>query len=104
LAFELEETLKEKISNLVLLDGDSVRSFFGDNLGYKKADRIRQIKRLQKISLMLYNQGSFVIVAALYSNEDLLDWNRKNISSYYEIFMEASFDVLSKRDEIKSLW
>ena len=34
----------------------------------------------------------------LYSNPDLLSWNRDNFESYFEIYIESSIDDLMKRD------
>ena len=98
LSTALHNSLKKNMTNLILLDGDVLRDIFGNDLGHKEEDRKIQIRRLQHLSKLLSNQGLFVIVAALYSNEELLNWNRNNFKNYYEIYLEASFEVLSKRD------
>ena len=91
------EAKKEDIG-VVLLDGDQVRSAFGSDLSYTVDDRIIQFKRLQNISKILSEQGLLVIVAALYSTEKLLFWNRGNFNNYFEIYLTASTATLNKRD------
>ena len=43
-------------------------------------------------------QELILIVSALYSNSELMDWNRKNFLNYYEIYLDASLDLVKKRD------
>ena len=88
----------KKYSNLVNLDGDVIRNLFGDDLGYDVNSRITQIKRIQKLCFFLESQDLIVIVSALYSSEDLLNWNRKNFQNYLEIYLHADIDLVKKRD------
>ena len=39
-----------------------------------------------------------MLVAALYSNPDLMKWNRQNIEGYFEVYLEASLEALQARD------
>ncbi len=89
---------KNYIPQLINVDGDMVREFFGDIKNYDENSRILQIKRIQKICKFLERQKLILIVSALYSNKQLLDWNRKNFSKYFEIYLEASLDLVRKRD------
>ncbi len=95
--------LKARIKNLVNVDGDIIRDLFGNDLGFDINSRIKQIKRIQKLCMFLQKQNLIVIVSALYSNNDLLIWNRKNFKNYYEIYLEASLDLLKTRD-VKGLY
>ena len=95
--------LKARIKNLVNVDGDIIRDLFGNDLGFDINSRITQIKRIQKLCIFLQKQNLIVIVSALYSNNDLLIWNRKNFKNYYEIYLEASLDLLKTRD-VKGLY
>ena len=99
-------TLSEKLYNhlkkdhraLVLLDGDDIRLAFGGDLGYEEENRFIQIQRIQHISNIIVRQGVSVIVAALYSHEELLLWNRKHFRNYFEIFLDMSISEALKRD------
>lgn len=89
---------KKHLPNLVNIDGDLVREFFEEDLQYDEISRIKQIKRIQKICKFLEKQELILIVSALYSNSELMDWNRKNFLNYYEIYLDASLDLVKKRD------
>ena len=88
---------KKNFINLVNVDGDVVRELFG-NLGFDEASREQQIKRIQKLCVFLERQGLIVIVSALYCNDNLMSWNRKNFKNYFEIYLEASIDLVKLRD------
>ena len=103
IAKALIKKLKPKISNLVNVDGDEIRELFEEDLGYSEKDRIIQINRIQRLCLLLEKQDQVVIASALYSNEKLLNWNKNNFKNYYEIYVEASIDLVSKGD-IKGLY
>ena len=90
--------IKPAISELVLLDGDVVRKAFGDGLGYREEDRVKQITRLQRIARMLSEQEFVVMVSALYAHPTLLKWNRQNFLEYFEVYLEASLDTVKRRD------
>jgi cytidine diphosphoramidate kinase len=92
-----QKFLEKKIA-AVYLDGDVIREVISDGLGYKIEDRVKQISRIQKLALMLESQNLVVIVAALYANHELLEWNRNNFKNYFEIYLQIDFDKLLKRD------
>lgn len=92
------EALKPNLPELVLLDGDNVREAFGGDLDYHESDRIRQVKRMRAMCRLLSQQGLVVLVAVLYSNPELLAWNRENLPGYYEVFLDASLDAVRSRD------
>jgi cytidine diphosphoramidate kinase len=98
LARALWSSLKARVPELVVLDGDRVRAAFSHDLGYGEEERVVQVKRLQGLAKLLSNQGITVIVAAVYSHPDLLAWNRENIPRYFEIYLETSLETLRRRD------
>jgi len=90
--------LKPRMQHLVKIDGDEIRAAFGDDLTHVEADRVRQIKRIQRIAQVLAKQDLVVLVAALYAHPDLLAWNRANLPGYFEIYVKADLDLLGRRD------
>lgn len=94
----LARQLKPRLSELVMIDGDVVRELFGNDLDYTVADRCTQIQRIQRLAAWLEVQGCVVMVAALYTNPDLLEWNRTNFNGYFEIYIEAPIDFLRTQD------
>ncbi len=91
--------IKPLVPEIVLLDGDSVRSAFGSDLSHSEEDRRRQIKRIQGMTKVLVDQGLIVIVAVVYSHPDIQIWNRKNLPNYFEIHLKASLETVMRRDE-----
>jgi cytidine diphosphoramidate kinase len=99
LAVALRDLVKPTNPHTVLVDGDTIRDAFGPGLGYDEPNRVVQINRIQKLAKILSDQDLIVIVAVLYSHPDLLKWNRENFGSYTEVYLEASMDLLHKRDQ-----
>ena len=89
---------KKFLPHLVNVDGDLVREFFSEQLSYDEISRIKQIRRIQKICKFLEKQHLILIVSALYSNPELMQWNRENFLNYYEIYLDASLELVKKRD------
>lgn len=89
---------KPHLPELVLIDGDVIRDLFGAGLGFDEEARKQQIGRIQRLALFLVRQNISVIVAALYSNPDLLYWNRINLPGYFEIYVDTPFSTVEERD------
>jgi adenylyl-sulfate kinase len=89
---------KPHMLNLVLIDGDVLRDLFGTGLGFDEESRKQQIGRIQRLALFLARQNISVIVAALYSNPDLLHWNRTNLPGYFEIYVDTPLATVEQRD------
>lgn len=90
--------VKPRLPSLVLIDGDVVRDLFGAGLGFDEETRKLQIGRIQRLAQLLDRQSIPVIVSALYSNPELMDWNRKNFSEYYEIYIDTPLETVMERD------
>jgi adenylyl-sulfate kinase len=99
LAVALHDLLKPSLPQTVLIDGDTIREAFGKSLGFSEADRVTQITRVQRLAKILADQNLIVIVAALYSHSDLLNWNRKHLKGYFEVYLDASMELLHRRDQ-----
>ena len=98
LSKNLLKVLNNSKYRFVSLDGDEIRELFGKDLGYSLPDRIKQIKRIQNLCKFLDNQKIDVIASALYFSEEISSWNRKNFSSYYEIYIKTSLEMVSTAD------
>jgi adenylylsulfate kinase-like enzyme len=94
----LYRELKPKLSNLVFVDGDTIRDIFLNDLGFDLSSRVTQISRVQNLVRFLEGQGLNVIVSALYSNPLLLRTNREIFSQYFEVYVETPMNVLEARD------
>ena len=93
--------LKPVFTQTVFIDSESIRGIFDEELGFSEGEKIKQVQRVQKLTQMLENQKLIVIVTILYSNPDLLNWNRKNFNNYFEVYLQASLEMLRSRDPKK---
>lgn len=98
LALALRKLLKQRLPEVLLLDGDGIREAFKNDLGYREEDRLRQVDRIQKLAKLLASQHLIVIVTVVYSHPDLLAWNRKNLPNYFEIYLKAALETVRGRD------
>lgn len=58
--------------------------------------------RFSKLSKLLDQGGDVnVVIAALSIFPDLRRWNRENINSYFEVFLDVPLEVIEKRDPKK---
>ena len=56
------------------------------------------MERIQALVLGLAMQDVWVLVTALYSNPELLDWNREHLPGYFEVLVDAPVELVQARD------
>lgn len=95
---EVARELRASVSNVVLIDGDEVREMFGNDLGHSLADRRRNADRICRMGKFLEDQGIHVVCAILSLFPESREWNRKNLRSYFEVFIDVEMDDLKRRD------
>jgi adenylylsulfate kinase-like enzyme len=98
IANEIVRIVKPNLPGLVLIDGDVIRNLFGASLGYEEGARKVQILRLQQLAQFLSMQDIPVIVSALYSHPDLMQWNLDHLSGYFEVYVNTPFETVMSRD------
>ena len=95
---KLCEKLKENRSNWVFLDGDNLREVWGGELGHSISDREINAKRISKLCHLLDKQDINVIASVLSIFPSWQDWNRENLSSYFEVYVKADINTVIDRD------
>ncbi len=96
---EVYDLYKQKNANTVFLDGDILREVWGDNLGHDISGRKMNAHRISNLCLMLDQQNINVVSCVLSIFPEWQDWNRKNFSQYYEIYIYSSIERLKKYDD-----
>ncbi len=91
--------LKATKPNAVLLDGDEIRTAFGEDVGYTQSERLRWAGRIFRVCRLLSNQGIDVVVCSIAMYGSVRQWNRKNIPNYKEIYIKASKSTLIQRNQ-----
>jgi len=94
----LYDVLCKRYSRVEFIDGDSVRSFFEDDLGYSRAERIMNVKRIAFAARLLALQGVQVVVANIAPYYEVRDFIRRHSKNYIQIYCEISLADVQKRD------
>ena len=98
LANEVVACTRNVEPKVVLIDGDMVREVFGNDLGHTMKDRRTNAWRICKLCKLLDDQGINVVCAILSLFPENRSWNRKNLKSYYEVFIDTPMQDLVFRD------
>ena len=98
LANGVKKSLTEKGYRTEIIDGDFYRKILCPDLGFSKADRNENIRRLGFVGNLLATNGVITILAAINPYENM----RKELSSYGHhvktIWINCDLDTLIKRD------
>jgi adenylylsulfate kinase len=99
----LEKKLRESNYGIEVLDGDVVRTNLTKGLGFSKADRDENIRRIGFVSHLLTRHGVIVLVSAISPYRDIREEVRQKIGDFVEIFVNAPLAVCEERD-VKGLY
>ena len=99
----LEKKLRESNYGIEVLDGDVVRTNLTKGLGFSKADRDENIRRIGFVSNLLTRHGVIVLVSAISPYRDIREEVRQKIGNFVEIFVNAPLAVCEGRD-VKGLY
>jgi adenylylsulfate kinase-like enzyme/ubiquinone/menaquinone biosynthesis C-methylase UbiE len=94
----VEFKLRKKGYNIILIDGDDLRSIFSNRWGYERSDRIELGKVYFKLCNYLTSQGYIVILSAVAMFEDLRNWLKNNIQEIHEIYLSVPEAIRLERD------
>lgn len=106
LGSEIARQLRQRHPNTVLLDGDTLREVFSFDQGtdpYTVEGRRINAERITALCEMLDRQGIHVVCCILSIFPDMRRANRTRFKRYFEIFMDAPMQALSRRD-VKGLY
>jgi len=107
LALELKTELKVRGIGVEILDGDEVRTNLSQGLGFSKADRDTNIRRIGYVCRLLSRNGVGVLSAAISPYREVRDEVRNDIekdgAEFIEVFVKCPVAVLAERD-VKGLY
>lgn len=107
LADQLAALLRARGRPVEVLDGDVVRTHLSQGLGFSKADRDTNIRRIGFVAQLLSRQGVAVIVAAISPYRAVRDEVNRQITGtgagFIEVAVRCSIDELARRD-VKGLY
>jgi adenylyl-sulfate kinase len=95
--------LRDRGLKVEVLDGDVVRTHLSKGLGFSRADRDTNIRRIAFVSKLLTRNGVAVIVAAISPYRNIRDEVRADIGRFVEVFVKCPLETCMDRD-VKGLY
>lgn len=92
--------------DITVLDGDIVRRNLSKGLGFSKADRSTNVRRIGYVASEIVKHRGIVICANIAPYEEDRQFNRHNISKfgeYIEVFVDTDVNTCERRD-VKGLY
>lgn len=107
IARALAERLGGEGHRVEVLDGDEIREFLSAGLGFSRADRDTNVRRIGFVAELLASHGVTVLVPVIAPYADSRDAVRKrhqaSDTDYLEVHVATPVDVCSERD-VKGLY
>jgi adenylylsulfate kinase len=97
------DELRRRGHRVELLDGDEVRENLSAGLGFSKADRDTNIRRIGWVAAVLARNGVVAITAAISPYRAVRDEVRATIDRFVEVFVDTPIEVCEERD-VKGLY
>ncbi|MEA5598350.1 adenylyl-sulfate kinase [Rivularia sp. UHCC 0363] len=97
------EKLRSQGHNLEILDGDVIRENLTKGLGFSKADRDENIRRIGFVSHLLTRNGVIVLVSAISPYREIRQEVKQKIGDFVEVYVNAPLTVCEERD-VKGLY
>lgn len=88
---------------MALLDGDEIRHNLCRDLGFSKADRDENIRRIAYVAGLLTQNGVIVLVSAISPYREARTKAREQIGRFVEVYVNAPLSVCESRD-VKGLY
>lgn len=99
LSLELAKELRSLGQQVVVLDGDVLRTGLNSNLGFSDVDRSENSRRTAEVAQLFLQQGFWVIVALITPLEQMRQSNRKILgASYWEVYVDTPLSICQSRD------
>lgn len=99
IANEIVAQLRAGGEPTVHIDGDIFRRIVGeDAAGYSLADRRANAFRICRMAKEISDQGLIAVVSTISLFHDVHDWNRANLDSYFEVWLQSDEALVRVRD------
>ncbi len=99
----IEAELRQRALRVEVLDGDVIRTHLSKGLGFSKADRDTNIRRIGWVCEVLSRNGVVAVAAAISPYREIRDEVRGKVGRFVEVYMECPIPVLADRD-VKGLY
>jgi adenylylsulfate kinase len=103
LARLVEAKIRERGFPVVVLDGDEVRTWLTVGLGFSRADRDENIRRIAHLAMFQNRAGVATITAAISPYQHARAEARRLIGRFVEVYVNCPVEVCEQRD-VKGLY
>lgn len=105
LAKAIEQVLLARDIPVIVLDGDALRTGLNSDLGFSRADRAENVRRIGEVARLLTTSGFVVLVAAIapYREDRQKVRQRFHTGRFFEVFVDAELQTCMERD-VKGLY
>jgi adenylylsulfate kinase len=97
------DELRRRGHRVELLDGDEVRENLSAGLGFSKADRDTNIRRIGWVAALLARNGVVAVSAAISPYRSVRNEVRAQVEHFVEVFVDTPIEVCEQRD-VKGLY
>jgi len=94
----VDKQLRQRGRKVEVLDGDVVRQNLTKGLGFSKADRDENIRRIGFVCSLVTRNGVIAISAAISPYRAVRDEVRRLIGSFIEIYVQCPLELCQQRD------
>ena len=105
LAIALERQLFDQGYNVVVLDGDNIRTGINNNLTFTPEDRVENIRRIAEVAKLFLANGIICIVSFISPTRDMRQSAKQIIGpeDFIEVFIDTPLEICEARD-VKGLY
>jgi adenylylsulfate kinase len=79
-------------------DGDEVRDYFGETIGFAEKDRLRVVSTITALANKALEAGMNVVVSALTANEDARSYIKQHIKNLIVVYLDCNINKCIERD------
>jgi adenylylsulfate kinase len=103
LARRIAERLDEEGLAYELIDGDEIRKDLCQDLGFRREDRVENIRRIAYVARLLNRHGVIALVAAISPYREAREKARREATNFVEIHVDCCLKTAVARD-VKGLY
>ena len=97
-ADRLNDILKEGGYRVERLDGDIVRKDLTRDLGFSKADRFENIRRVAFVAKLLTRNDVCVLASFISPYREMREYAHREIGGFLEVYVKCPLEVYIRRD------
>lgn len=98
LAKRIKEELDNRGYHTTHLDGDDVRGALNEDLGFSKADRMENLRRIAHVAKLFNRNGVFVIASFVSPTNEMRDMIKKIVGNFKLVYVKCDVSVCEERD------